>query len=741
MYIQVRTVDGKKKVTVLISKTAKIEELKLKIEEELEIAVDKQRLFFRGKQLENDHTLFDYAINLNDVVQLMVKQDVNNTDKESSAKDYKENDASTVFDKENKEPSNEIGDKVDCKGTCGAWFEGEIKEVLKSGSAIDDEEKENKAKSHYKVTFLNAEECDSILEFKDVRPRARNLIPLHDLKKGQLILANYNGDSPDEPGFWYTCKVTKISNSRRPRLFVTVELGRNEITSLENCEIKFINKIFKLEDPKLITERTSADESFINGAEAPERNLKTYFCNHCKDAPVEKCNHCGCQKCQLKKDPNLTILCDECDDAYHIYCLNPPLEEVPKDDDWYCPSCKNDENEIVKAGEKLKFSKKKSKMASSITSNGKTRDWGKGMACVGRTKECTIVPPNHFGPIPGVEVGTTWKFRVQASEAGVHRPHVAGIHGRENEGAYSIVLSGGYEDDVDNGESFLFTGSGGRDLSGNKRTAEQSCDQTLTRYNLALALNCNAPLNTEEGANAKDWKKGKPVRVVRNFKLQKHSKYAPEEGNRYDGIYKVVKYYPEKGKSGFLVWRYMLRRDDPTPAPWTPEGKKWIESQGLNNILIPVGYNEAEKAKKAGKKRVLSESHDLSENESPPKKKAKAVAAYKLPDKLKKMISKDTKNKKLWETITATSEKGKQEFLAEVQNNFLCICCLELLNKPITTECKHNVCKACMVRSFKSEVYTCAHCRHDFCSDYQMVINKELQEILDELFPGYNRGR
>ncbi|GIX93264.1 hypothetical protein CEXT_336661 [Caerostris extrusa] len=72
-----------------------------------------------------------------------------------------------------------------------------------------------------------------------------------------------------------------------------------------------------------------------------------------------------------------------------------------------------------------------------------TRDWGKGMACVGRTKQCTIVPPNHFGPIPGVEVGTMWKFRGQVSESGVHRPHVAGIHGRENDGAYSIVLSGG----------------------------------------------------------------------------------------------------------------------------------------------------------------------------------------------------------------------------------------------------------------------------------------------------------
>lgn len=34
------------------------------------------------------------------------------------------------------------------------------------------------------------------------------------------------------------------------------------------------------------------------------------------------------------------------------------------------------------------------------------------------------------------------------SESGVHRPHVAGIHGRSNDGAYSLVLAGGYEDDV-----------------------------------------------------------------------------------------------------------------------------------------------------------------------------------------------------------------------------------------------------------------------------------------------------
>jgi len=43
----------------------------------------------------------------------------------------------------------------------------------------------------------------------------------------------------------------------------------------------------------------------------------------------------------------------------------------------------------------------------------------------------------------------------------------------------------------------------------------------------------------------------------------------------------VVKYWPEKGKSGFTVWRYLLRRDDAAPAPWTKAGKRRIEELGL----------------------------------------------------------------------------------------------------------------------------------------------------------------
>ena len=32
------------------------------------------------------------------------------------------------------------------------------------------------------------------------------------------------------------------------------------------------------------------------------------------------------------------LLCDGCDDSYHMFCLTPPLTEVPKGD-WRCPKC------------------------------------------------------------------------------------------------------------------------------------------------------------------------------------------------------------------------------------------------------------------------------------------------------------------------------------------------------------------------------------------------------------------
>jgi len=298
---------------------------------------------------------------------------------------------------------------------------------------------------------------------------------------------------------------------------------------------------------------------------------------------------------------------------------------------------------------------------------------------------------------------------------------------------------------LDKGDEFYYTGSGGRDLSGNKRTAEQSCDQKLTKMNRALAKNCNAKIDDQNGAVAVDWTKGNPVRVLRSAKFKKHSKYAPEEGIRYDGIYKIIKYWPEKGKSGFTVWRYLLRRDDATPAPWSKEGKKLVKDLGLK-IQYPEGYLEAQVKKEADKKKNSTTpgkdnnaSKRKREVDSPlntPSKKSKS--AYTFPEHLTSSFKEDKLNEKAWSNLTQKVE-SYQAFLEAVKENFMCICCQEVVFEPITTKCFHNTCKSCMVRAFKAGMDSCPVCRHNICKSLE--VNKKLDKILRKLFPGYESGR
>lgn len=45
-----------------------------------------------------------------------------------------------------------------------------------------------------------------------------------------------------------------------------------------------------------------------------------------------------CKKCTRGNDECNILLCDRCDDGYHMYCLDSPLKTVPEND-WYCPKC------------------------------------------------------------------------------------------------------------------------------------------------------------------------------------------------------------------------------------------------------------------------------------------------------------------------------------------------------------------------------------------------------------------
>jgi len=46
----------------------------------------------------------------------------------------------------------------------------------------------------------------------------------------------------------------------------------------------------------------------------------------------------SCEVCHKAEDEHKTLLCDGCDAEYHMYCLNPPLDKIPKGR-WFCSSC------------------------------------------------------------------------------------------------------------------------------------------------------------------------------------------------------------------------------------------------------------------------------------------------------------------------------------------------------------------------------------------------------------------
>ncbi|XP_018371936.1 PREDICTED: E3 ubiquitin-protein ligase UHRF1-like [Trachymyrmex cornetzi] len=727
MSIKLKTLDGKK-ISLKVSRCTTVEELKCKVEKQLNVEKDLQRLFFSGKQLENGYHLANYNIQFNDTILLMVKTVVNDVENKENTKEEKV-DEEKELEKEELETNLEkaeslyykIGDAVDCMyDKTGTWYEAIIENIYKKETQM-----------FYKISweFDNTLCPDDIPEVY-IRPRAQRSILFDELFIGQKVMINYNLDDAEKIGLWYDFTIIDIITKRRLReLF-----GQLHINSGTVCIRKRIKEeIYAIEAPKLLTERTVEDERLMtsNGKRRPT----VPNCDECEDNPNEQCRNCGCKICAGKEEEDTLLICDECDYMFHMKCLNPPLLKLPEETDWYCPECKNDENEIVKAGDKLKKTKKQ------FICSGKERNWGGGMACVGRQKVCGLVSSHHSGEIPGVDVGTTWMFRMQVSEAGVHRPPVGGIHGRASDCAYSIVLSGGYAEDYDNGDEFLYSGSGGRDLSGNRRTNSQSKNQVLQRMNLALANNCNASLNEKIGASAgKDWRHGKPVRVVRNYKLGKFSKYAPKEGNRYDGLYKVVKYYPDTSNN-FLIWKYVLRRDDPTPAPWTKEGKKRIEFLGLK-MLYPDGYSNQEnnmKEKISAKKRPINDSDE--EGSVPIKKSKGSKLVFDLEDKLKNLIENDKINAKLWDECRATLINGKPAFLDCVSERFKCACCLGILYNPVTTPCKHNICLKCLKRSFASEIYSCPVCRYFLGNTYDMKVNETLSSALLLIYPGYQGER
>ncbi|XP_042504814.1 histone-lysine N-methyltransferase, H3 lysine-9 specific SUVH6-like [Macadamia integrifolia] len=182
-----------------------------------------------------------------------------------------------------------------------------------------------------------------------------------------------------------------------------------------------------------------------------------------------------------------------------------------------------------------------------------------------------------IGPVPGVEVGDEFHYRVELAIVGIHGPFQNGIESMEKDGkvlAISVVASGGYADDMDYSDVLIYSGQGGRPMSGKKQ--KQAEDQKLQRGNLALK-------------NSMDT--GNVVRVTRGFKDASSSDSVNSKSKitmtyTYDGLYVVEDYWTESSCYGTSVFKFKLRRIPGQPELAWKELKKSRKSKVREGLCV-----------------------------------------------------------------------------------------------------------------------------------------------------------
>jgi E3 ubiquitin-protein ligase UHRF1 len=106
MYIRVRF-NGRVVTIPELSKTTRIEDLRQILAEHPDIGLpaDRLRIIFRGKQIEDGHTLFDYSFNRNDLADVVEKVLVNPNARSTVVIAFKKKAKKSAKDEQNENPT------------------------------------------------------------------------------------------------------------------------------------------------------------------------------------------------------------------------------------------------------------------------------------------------------------------------------------------------------------------------------------------------------------------------------------------------------------------------------------------------------------------------------------------------------------------------------------------------------------------------------------------------------------
>ena len=177
------------------------------------------------------------------------------------------------------------------------------------------------------------------------------------MEREQLFQINNEGEEIADNNEIDRCALESISvHSEQSDSVKKRSLGEISDDSRENSSLNLqkLNNIPVNEhrskrvrkQPTLYDPQTGPASEWKTDGAAEWRYMSKFNCSFCEDDDsVSVCPFCACKVCFGKHDEESIILCDSCDDEYHVHCLNPPLRKVPSRNDWFCSSCKSKRNE------------------------------------------------------------------------------------------------------------------------------------------------------------------------------------------------------------------------------------------------------------------------------------------------------------------------------------------------------------------------------------------------------------
>ncbi|KAK1425932.1 hypothetical protein QVD17_21297 [Tagetes erecta] len=168
-----------------------------------------------------------------------------------------------------------------------------------------------------------------------------------------------------------------------------------------------------------------------------------------------------------------------------------------------------------------------------------------------------LFPTKTFGHLPGIDVGYQFYSRAEMLALGLHTHWLNAVDymglSYKNKTmeefkahtfplAIAIVLSGLYQHHQDISQDFVYTAQAGNDFMPSKH---QLKNQEISHANLALKNSMEQCI---------------PVRVIRGHPSNTHFKIYT-----YDGLYKVTECWPATGVSGFVGYKFRLKRLEGQP--------------------------------------------------------------------------------------------------------------------------------------------------------------------------------